>query len=829
MKKRLFSILIVMAVVFSIIPSAVVNAAETVLDAQTNTDPYSVTNAMECYSYNQLNPGGNGGTEGNFMGGGRNGSYAVYKNMNFGTGKAGKIKVTCATSAAQRGTLQLRKGSTTGDIIAELESRATGDWTTPVTLEYTITNPQLATGVFDLYLVWSAEYANVFSFQFDPNYVIMNGPTLNMKTARNVATSVISQAAKISASFSIERNLQNVEEKKANLLLAEYDSNGSMLSLYEAGEQTVLNGGQATQFDIAYKSKKSATSGIGVYVWYEDDTILTNMYDKSVPALSGTASSNAIDAQADNGYVTIAGSNQNNERVIIAVVPDTYNAALPLYSQAVQIYETDITDGAYNYRFKMNENLATGDYYAIVKGETINLKKEFSFTNMSDIYNMLYILSTEADDDIVVSTVSQYADIFGTESAMFANMQDFDKANLNQKIKAFFAANPLTISTDYNEPWINGLKSVIIPEGVVSFMKNVKDAVKSAEYIKKYAVVLGISANQKFTNYFEDSKTEIAEAFIKNVAAASTASDFITLFEEAAIAGAFNAAPSWGYIDEALKEFATEIPVDLTIYNVLNNSAKADFAKKFSGQNFVTKLQIKDVFDRNISSYNTAENITEQKYKLMPLIAGNDEFTFEYWSEKKEEESGEMYNAIKDFEDLDSVPWAVDSIKYMRSMGYVNGKSDTAFAPGHNITREEFVAIIIRCFGFGEGDVNSLTFADVNKNEWYAPLVAKAVEKGIINGVSDDTFGTGEPITREQIAAIITRTANASNRIIWPKTSAIAFADGGYISEYAYDSVMTLAKAQVINGVGEDKFAPKKNASRAEAVVMLHRFLLNIM
>ena len=222
MKKRLFSILIVMAVIFSVIPSAAVHAAETVLNAQTNTDPYSITNAMECYSYNQLNPGGAGGTEGNFMGGGRAGSYAVYKNMNFGTGKAGKIKVTCATSAAQRGTLQLRKGSTTGDIIAELESRGTGDWTTPVTLEYEITNPQLATGEFDLYLVWTAEYANVFSFQFDPHYEILTGPALTMKNARNTVTSVISQARQISASFSVERNLENAEEKIANLLLAEY-------------------------------------------------------------------------------------------------------------------------------------------------------------------------------------------------------------------------------------------------------------------------------------------------------------------------------------------------------------------------------------------------------------------------------------------------------------------------------------------------------------------------------------------------------------------------------------------------------------------------------
>ena len=61
-----------------------------------------------------------------------------------------------------------------------------------------------------------------------------------------------------------------------------------------------------------------------------------------------------------------------------------------------------------------------------------------------------------------------------------------------------------------------------------------------------------------------------------------------------------------------------------------------------------------------------------------------------------------------------------------------------------------------------------------------------------------------------------------------PFKGTIAFADFAYISDWAYSSVMYLARAQIINGTGNDQFSPKKNATRAEAVVMIHRLLQNL-
>lgn len=161
----------------------------------------------------------------------------------------------------------------------------------------------------------------------------------------------------------------------------------------------------------------------------------------------------------------------------------------------------------------------------------------------------------------------------------------------------------------------------------------------------------------------------------------------------------------------------------------------------------------------------------------------------------------------------------------MSAGGYVNGKGNGCFDPNGYITREEFAAIVVRVFELGEGDPQDLGFTDVDKNAWYAPYIASLVKRGIVNGTDKNRFGVGEFITREQIASILKRAAQATYKNILPTAKNVAFSDSESISDYAYAAVYELARAGVINGKGEDLFMPKANATRAEATVMLHRLL----
>ena len=174
------------------------------------------------------------------------------------------------------------------------------------------------------------------------------------------------------------------------------------------------------------------------------------------------------------------------------------------------------------------------------------------------------------------------------------------------------------------------------------------------------------------------------------------------------------------------------------------------------------------------------------------------------------------------FDDIDDVSWAVESIVELAQKGIINGKGDRLFYPNDNITREEFVKIIVKTF-FENAAVSDKSFDDVSDGEWYAEFVKKACGEGIINGISENLFGTGANITREDMAVIAYRTALKSGKLKESeRTSGFIFADDEQISDYAKSAVYALYDAGVINGVSEEEFAAKDALTRAQAAKIIY-------
>ena len=174
------------------------------------------------------------------------------------------------------------------------------------------------------------------------------------------------------------------------------------------------------------------------------------------------------------------------------------------------------------------------------------------------------------------------------------------------------------------------------------------------------------------------------------------------------------------------------------------------------------------------------------------------------------------------FDDIDDVSWAVESIVELAQKGIINGKGDRLFYPNDNITREEFVKIIVKTF-FENAAVSDKSFDDVSDGEWYAEFVKKACGEGIINGISENLFGTGANITREDMAVIAYRTALKSGKMKESeRVSGFIFADDEQISDYAKTAVYALYDAGIINGVSEDEFAAKDYLTRAQAAKIIY-------
>ena len=174
------------------------------------------------------------------------------------------------------------------------------------------------------------------------------------------------------------------------------------------------------------------------------------------------------------------------------------------------------------------------------------------------------------------------------------------------------------------------------------------------------------------------------------------------------------------------------------------------------------------------------------------------------------------------FDDIDDVGWAVEAIIELAQKGIILGKGDRLFYPNDNITREEFVKIIVKTF-FENAEVSDKSFDDVSDGEWYAEFVKKACGEGIINGIGENIFGTGMNITREDMAVIAYRTALKSGKLKESeRVSGFIFADDEQISDYAKTAVYALYDAGIINGVSEDEFAAKDYLTRAQAAKIIY-------
>ena len=114
------------------------------------------------------------------------------------------------------------------------------------------------------------------------------------------------------------------------------------------------------------------------------------------------------------------------------------------------------------------------------------------------------------------------------------------------------------------------------------------------------------------------------------------------------------------------------------------------------------------------------------------------------------------------FDDIDGVEWAREAINYLAAKGIVSGKAEKTFAPNDNITREEFVKILVSAFGINS-DGAELDFSDVSKDDWFYPYLSKAVASGVVSGYDNGRFGTGDCITRQDICVMIQRIMQKSN------------------------------------------------------------------
>ena len=179
------------------------------------------------------------------------------------------------------------------------------------------------------------------------------------------------------------------------------------------------------------------------------------------------------------------------------------------------------------------------------------------------------------------------------------------------------------------------------------------------------------------------------------------------------------------------------------------------------------------------------------------------------------------FAAVEDtgFSDVDADDWFAASAVYVRDNGIMNGTSATTFDPNGTTSRGQITAILYRAAS-SPAVSDAVDFPDVAPGAYYADAAVWAAANGVVTGYADGTFRPNDPITRQQLAAILWRYAGSP-----AAESGTDYADESAIASYAVTAVDWARDTGVISGRDGNRFDPSGRATRVQAAVILHRYL----
>ena len=176
------------------------------------------------------------------------------------------------------------------------------------------------------------------------------------------------------------------------------------------------------------------------------------------------------------------------------------------------------------------------------------------------------------------------------------------------------------------------------------------------------------------------------------------------------------------------------------------------------------------------------------------------------------------------FADVSGSDWFYNDVRYVYEKGIMDGTGADRFSPNAPLTRAMIVTILYRMAG-SPSVSGSSDFTDVTAGKWFAKAVAWAAANGIVNGYGSGLFGPNDPVTREQLAAILYRYAvYGGMTAVTLEENLGSFADTAQLSAYAIQAMNWAVGQGLINGSGSN-LVPKAQATRAQVAAIIHRYL----
>ena len=98
----------------------------------------------------------------------------------------------------------------------------------------------------------------------------------------------------------------------------------------------------------------------------------------------------------------------------------------------------------------------------------------------------------------------------------------------------------------------------------------------------------------------------------------------------------------------------------------------------------------------------------------------------------------------------------------------------------------------------------------------------------MVKGYSEEKFGTNDPVTREQLVAILYRYAQAKGYDTAKTTELIAYTDASSVSTWAETAMKWAVSQGLITGTSDTTLSPTATATRAQVAAILQRYIENV-
>ena len=429
----------------------------------------------------------------------------------------------------------------------------------------------------------------------------------------------------------------------------------------------------------------------------------------------------------------------------------------------------------------------------------------------------------KAEEDFANGTVA------GLLGDAFAQVGDYPKINgpadYSSVDEAIAKANAL-IKDDYKdfssvETAINSVvqgKTLAEQAEVDAMAKAIEDAIaalqyKDADYTKVDAAIAKANALNK-DNYKDFTGVEAAVNAVvrdKNITEQSEVDAMAKAIEDAIAALVEKPSSGGGFSSGS---FFPSYPVN-TPDKTENGTVTVSTKNATSGSTVTITVKPDDGFKLDELTV-----IDKNGNELKLTDKGNGKYTFTMPASKVEINAAFVKKVeTSPFSDVSTSAYYYEAVKWAQKKGITGGIGNGLFGPNQPCTRAQIVTFLWRAAG--SPVVNyAMNMSDVPEGSYYAEAVRWALSEGITTGTTENTFSPDSECTRAQAVAFLFR--YAASEAVTLQELVSGFSDADSVPGYALPAMNWALAEEIVQGNGS-KLMPNDSCTRAQIVTFLFR------